>query len=299
MVIQTYIDDSYDEGGVHVMAGFLARAECWARFTAEWEELLPLCRIGNSGRRRFKMAEMKNKLDDVKLFLDVIRKHVSYQVAVIVREDDLERAKKRIWSHSADLAFSPREDIANIMIKFFGSQFFEVVIGDHTNDDWIKPDDKIDIYFDNDSAPEWSLDDWEPLTAQLPLYAQEHVGEKPRFVNDELFVPVQAADFLAWWIRKGCETGTEKSIIKDTFGPAEPGKLISGAYVHITEDDLVKNLIRSFEKSNAFPGLMNIYDSKIKPRPATARTVYDEGKMHRFKRLIDRALRSFRRGSMN
>lgn len=169
MVIQTYIDDSYDKGGAHVMAGFMARAESWARFTAEWEELLPLCRLGNSGRRRFKMAEMKNRLDDVKLFLDVIRKHVAYYVALIVYEDDLEMAKKRIWSPSIDLAFSPREDIENIMIRFFASQFFEVVIGDHLNDSWIRPDDKIDIYFDNHTAPEWSLDNWDTLVAQLPL----------------------------------------------------------------------------------------------------------------------------------
>jgi hypothetical protein len=51
------------------------------------------------------MAEMKNRLEDVKLFLDVIREHVSYHVAIIARKDDLERAKKRIWSDNLALAF--------------------------------------------------------------------------------------------------------------------------------------------------------------------------------------------------
>jgi hypothetical protein len=193
----------------------------------------------------------------------------------------------------------PAQDIPNLMVRFFASQFFEVVIGDHLNDSWIGPDDKTDIYFDNDATPEWSLDNWDDITRPLPLYAQEHVGEKPRFVDDEQFMPMQAADFLAWWIRKGCETGTEMSIIKDTFGPSEPGKELRGVYVHMGEDRLTEGLIHGFKTSNAFPGLANIYDCKSKPRSLAARSVYDEDKMQGFKGLVEWALRSLRRGPRN
>jgi hypothetical protein len=46
MVVRAYIDDSYTAGGVHVLAGYIARAEQWGAFSKEWEELLPLTRMG-------------------------------------------------------------------------------------------------------------------------------------------------------------------------------------------------------------------------------------------------------------
>jgi hypothetical protein len=96
VVVQCYLDDSYTQGGAHVLAGYVARAESWAKFTKEWEQLLPRCyRGGNSGRHRFKMSEMARRMEDVPLFLDVIRSNVSYAVSIMMKEDELERAKGR------------------------------------------------------------------------------------------------------------------------------------------------------------------------------------------------------------
>ena len=134
MVIQAYLDDSYSENGVHVLAGYMARANSWALFAREWEQLLPLSYRGNSGKYRFKMNEMAHRLDDVRPFLNVIRSHVSYSFTLMMRETDLERARKRIWSDNVDIIWSPRDNIANVMLKFFSAKFFEVVIGDHRNE---------------------------------------------------------------------------------------------------------------------------------------------------------------------
>jgi len=41
------------------------------------------------------MSEMARRMEDVPLFLDVIRSNVSYAVSIMMKEDELERAKGR------------------------------------------------------------------------------------------------------------------------------------------------------------------------------------------------------------
>ena len=139
---------------------------------------------------------------------------------------------------------------------------------------WIAPDDKIDIYIDNDAAPDWAFDEWDEIVGKLPEYQQEHIGDKPKFVDDEDYLPVQAADFLAWWTRKGYETGTEETVIKDTFGTPTDDKEIHGFNLYFTEDQITDNLIHSLKAWSAMPWLINIYDSNSKPRSHAARDVY-------------------------
>jgi len=47
------------------------------------------------------------------------------------------------------------------------------------------------------------FDDWDDIISKLPEHLREHAGQSPRFVDDEECIPIQAADFLAWWIQKG------------------------------------------------------------------------------------------------
>ena len=94
VVYQTYLDDSSSDQGVHVLAGYVARAESWAAFAKDWEQILPRAYIGKSGKRRFKMSEMaRGHMNDVPLLYNVISEHVTCSVSMVIRSDDLERAK--------------------------------------------------------------------------------------------------------------------------------------------------------------------------------------------------------------
>ena len=55
LTYQAFIDDSYTHGGEFVLAGHVATAENWAKFAAEWENLLPSGTLGKIGYH-FKMA---------------------------------------------------------------------------------------------------------------------------------------------------------------------------------------------------------------------------------------------------
>src|SRR5579863_6314358 len=59
VILQAYMDESYNEGGTFVMAGYVANVDAWAKFSQEWELLLPLAmRSKRTNRHRFKMSEM-------------------------------------------------------------------------------------------------------------------------------------------------------------------------------------------------------------------------------------------------
>jgi hypothetical protein len=297
MVIQAYFDDSYTAGGVHVLAGYLARAENWAAFSKQWEQLLPLCYPGKSGKPRFKMSEMARRMSDVPIFYKTIRAHVSYAFTVMVREEDLERAKARIWSDSVDIAWSPHDDISTLLVRFFINRFFEYVLGDDHNHHWIGPEDKIDIYLDNDAAEEWSLDSWEETIAGMPEYFKEHVGERPRFVDDEQYLPLQAADFLAWWTRRGYKNNNLSTIMRDNFASPElEKKLLSGAHLIFTEDQITSNLINLLRAGNSIPALTNIFDSNERPRNEAAFDVYDFDKRKGLFSHLRQKLKNLRRG---
>ena len=56
MVMQAFIDESYDRNGVCVLAGYLASAETWAHFSKERDELLPVFGTrAKNGKFRFEL----------------------------------------------------------------------------------------------------------------------------------------------------------------------------------------------------------------------------------------------------
>ena len=77
LTYQAFIDDSYTHGGEFVLAGHVATAENWAKFAAEWENLLPSGTLGKSGYH-FKMAEMAaipERMERVPAFYWVVEKY--------------------------------------------------------------------------------------------------------------------------------------------------------------------------------------------------------------------------------
>jgi hypothetical protein len=295
MVLQAYIDDSYGESGVHVLAGYIASAEAWSRFVREWEKLLPLCNRKSSGPFRFKMSEMAHRLDEVRLFLDVIRSHVSYSFSIMMKEDGLKRVKERLWSERVELVWYPHDDVNNVMLSFLAAKFFEGVIGDHYNDSWIGPDDKIDIYVDNDAAPPWALTIGTTLLVNfLSICGSTLDKARDLLTTKNAFLSKQ----LTFWrggSRRGYENGNEGTILSDTFGPPPKDRIIRGVRLDFTEDQIVDNLMVRFKSSQRFPSLVNIYDTNKKPLSAHALDVHEFDKRQGLFSFLEKKLKSIRR----
>lgn len=59
----------------------------------------------------------------------------------------------------------------------------------------------VEFVFDRQSAKSIILAGWDAYVENRHESIRDQFGTAPRFEDDEEFLPLQAADFLAWWIR--------------------------------------------------------------------------------------------------
>ena len=62
-------------------------------------------------------------------------------------------------------------------------------------------DERVSFVFDKQAEKKMVRDAWEDFLAQAPIDVRGYFGSDPRFEKDEEFLPLQAADFLAWLAR--------------------------------------------------------------------------------------------------
>jgi hypothetical protein len=263
MVLQAFIDDSTSDG-VYVLGGHIASAESWAKFSREWEELLPLAMRDRDGRYYFKMREMNraDKLPHVPAFYKVLEDNVLCSLSASYNLHDLERAKERIyvpglqhidWSHYNNRYFYA----FRLLMDMFHSHREKIV-------KVVPLDQKIDFYFDNQKEKGLILAMWDDYMAKRPPETRQHYGATPRFEDDKDFLPLQAADMWAWWIRKWIIEGNISNLEKPDFGGWQ-AKRDNHLKIHIdvTEDQIVEHLTERVA-AHIEPGRA-IYDLKLFP----------------------------------
>ncbi len=290
MVLHIYADDSDENASgkrkAYVIAGYIATPEAWAHFSEEWERLLEDLDVprGPSGRRRFKMREIaRRKMTDAKPFYETITKYAIGSISVVVYDDDLERAKARIWSDSVNLTFAPGDDGKNLVKKALIDALYKLmddpsilaVEGGPSSrfSDMLKANrDRIEVYFDDDSASTWITDWWDYC---IETYDPEiRSSEAPRYLDDEQYLPLQAADFWAWWSRRGYEDDSIRRFVNGDFGAWEGPKGPPALVMTFTEDQIVDFFIESFRNFVLFGVKPNIYDAKKKPKTEHAKEVF-------------------------
>ncbi len=293
MVAQIYADESYTQGQVYAIGGYIARAEEWAKFSEEWERLLPLTKLG-SNKRRFKMAEMANNMDVLPLFYEVICRHVAFSISMVIDARDLRRAKERIWSDNAEILWDPSMDVPAILLKLFINLVYSGCWQDERVREWLGINDKIDLYLDENLSYGGYLDDWHEMANGLPDHIRELIGVEPRFDNDEELLPLQAADFWASWLRQGAETGRLREVMEGKFG-SWTGEKVSGFETVLDEDSITKMLIDNLKRSPPIRGLLNIYDDKINPRTENAMDVFLFKKRSNFLSFTEQKWKTFKK----
>jgi hypothetical protein len=266
MVLQAAIDDSYTEGGVFVLGGYIASAEAWANFSKEWELLLPTANRGPRGSYRFKMSEMINHINRVPPFYHTIENHVIMSISIKIDLGDFARAKQRIWSDNAHIVWGPEHEpywfaCSMLLLQFHRSRYEQQLLAD-----WLPLDKKVDFYFDNRSGSGTLLDSWEESVAEEPEEFRELYGARPRFEDDEEFLPLQAADFWAWWVREGYETDQLEKYIKGDFGTWTETRHVHNVLLTMSEDAIVETLIRKIKSDVGLGLLVNVYDEKLRPK---------------------------------
>lgn len=231
MVLQAYIDDSCEAGQVLVFAGYVASVEQWLRFSDEWAAALELARWPS-----FKMADIagsgnQDRLERAGYFYRIIEDHAEAIVAVAVEMEGLSRAVKELGL--PDQFANPYAMIYRIVLDFTAQ--FQTKIG---------LNEPIDFIFDNHSQ-ESKVDTGFKLMRNRITddNRRKLLGRPPRFEDDREYLPLQAADLLAWHVRRQwLKFGT---IVGMPFEMSWPHrKNIEGFRANFTYADAKDNLTR-------------------------------------------------------
>jgi Protein of unknown function (DUF3800) len=208
LVLQAFIDDSYSEGGYFVLAGHIASAEAWAAFAKEWEEILPYGVLNKYNKYHFKMSEMAllpERFMRVGAFYRIIEKHVLASISCRFKPLDLIRAKNRIWipNQRIDYGF-----VNNTYMFAFRALMDMFHSHKRECDQFIPYGETVDFIFDEQTERRPIISAWDEYIANRPDHIRNLFGTTPRFENDTKFLPLQASDLWAWWVRKWSEDGT-------------------------------------------------------------------------------------------
>lgn len=207
-MIQAFLDDSGVKGTdkVFTFGGFLGRAEVWAQLSDEWREWLK----DVPSIKYFKMKEAANRDGQFRGFtkgerdaklkggLVILRKHPpqkAIHVSVSISEYEQQVAQR-----------TPRSLRNPYFLAFFGiisGCCYEVVDS--------KTGEKIELIFDEHSIFQPRINRWYPY-ARRNVESVESVVRtngslkdvlppSPIFKSDTDFLPLQAADIIAWLFR--------------------------------------------------------------------------------------------------
>lgn len=240
MVLQVYGDESGTQKGNFVVAGYIGTAAEWAKFSAEWEPLAKkFGRQGREGHYAFHMSDMMAfRRGDIAPFYRCIENHKVFPVCFGINERSYKRALGRLTVPGHDL--SALGNAFTLLFFCFVSNVTRII---DERKDLFPPDGKIDFYFDDRKEKGLILREWDRFTASSSEKFRNRLGPAPRFEDDNDFMPLQAADFWAWWNSHWLDIGK----IDDFGGLFEIHKGFEAAHHYLTEDEAVamlKKIIR-------------------------------------------------------
>ncbi|KZC77277.1 hypothetical protein AYR46_18035 [Sphingobium yanoikuyae] len=223
MSLRFYIDDSgKNDPPVFVLGGVAFQAEQVASFEAEWiAELasppaIPFLKMkdANAGRGAFKGVPRSERDAKLARLGEILRKYATATVAVIVRHDDYERifsGKMMAWMDR------PYQMMFHLTIATAYKLVAEHGFGK-----------TAEFVFDRQIEHETALRESYPALRQgMEPALAAFLPENPRHADDQIEVALQAADMIAWHVRRTWRDGTDAMARASGAGPsivAIPGK---------------------------------------------------------------------------
>jgi Protein of unknown function (DUF3800) len=201
LAIQAYIDDSGSDGQGRsfTLAGFIAKAEDWLVFSDEWQTCLSTA----PAISRFKMR-------------DAVHCRGAFTGFTKSDRDKKVRALARIINRHADTAIHCTMDLE----AFAETVALDSGIGPPLTEPYFYPyqimimavcyelldhgqTERYEIIFDEHVIFRPRVKWWYPVTRHhMPADCQAIAPIEPIFRSDDEFLPLQAADLLAWLIRR-------------------------------------------------------------------------------------------------
>jgi Protein of unknown function (DUF3800) len=216
-MLNAYLDDSGTDNGPHCfVAGYLASSERWIAFSRQWEEL---CSRYTDGRpMRMCLANRKKggmyvPEDGVLEFARCIRRNVDAQIWSASPEYEIQMATSAIKeSRSVDVLFN------KYRLCFAG-----ILKSAMSNLKLIESAELVSWFFDQQGGSKFQASMISAFNKIRELCDpdQKKIFYSMSFADDKYTPPLQAADFLAWHLRRRHADG---DMVPDT----EAFKIITG-----------------------------------------------------------------------
>jgi uncharacterized protein DUF3800 len=250
---QAYVDDSgrLDHSPVLVLGGFVAPVIAWVPFNREWQRMLDM----NPRIEYFKMNEAARLSDQfshwsaerrderVSIAYRIIEDHVTLQISTVIALEPFYRLLKK----------TSREHNKKGMYIVKGNPYllaFSAIVHHVANHQRsLGVSEKIDFIFD-DQAMEKTLirDSWDELKERADPTINVLMGRTPQFEDDKEFLPLQAGDLLAWWVRS-MATESINGMRPKIAPPWIPKRRIPGVQIVFDEPRLKDAIERASERT--------------------------------------------------
>lgn len=209
VMLQAFIDDSGNDGKspVFVLAGFVSTAEKWELFSDEWDATLnpkggfqmgilkmnEVYRNRVRGRRYYGLSDAERDAR-LKSLIQIVNRHAMHGIVSVIPYGLYNRFIRGNFALQSTTTLD-----RPYFLSFFGvmTRLFQIV-------DKLKLNDKIDFIFDTQDSENKSIlmSEYERFISLAPGNIGALSAGYPSFKKDEDLLPLQAADMLAWHIRK-------------------------------------------------------------------------------------------------
>jgi hypothetical protein len=199
-MLQTHFDGSTEDGQVLVVAGYVATVSRWLEFDDKWQELLD-----KDGGKPFKMvraAKTAKGMRRARAHFEIVDEYALAGVGCVIPIEPVNRIARELN-----------------LPKSFGNPYFVAwralvsICFIH-----LKIAEPIEFIFDDQTERDEVLRSWDEYIRSAPLSIRKKMMGPPSFKRDDLVLPLQSADLMAWWGRKRFVTGELKDRI---FYPPE------------------------------------------------------------------------------
>lgn len=206
-MLTAYIDDSGWDGKspVFVLAGYVSSTEKWSAFSDEWRAVLnlphpttlPYLKMADAYQLRKRSSVFRGWTEEdrdsrLKEFCPVINRHVEHGVAIVVPIEAHRRHFKGL--------FAPEALDRPYFLSFFSlASLIAAVVRT------VGYNEKVELIYDTqeNESKSFFMDQFEKFMQAAPPSAAG-LFNVPKWEDDKDVLPLQAADMLAWHIRRYC-----------------------------------------------------------------------------------------------